>query len=245
MASGAVYDEIGQRYAEYRQPDPGIAALVADAVGPASSVVTIGSGTGSYDRAGPGDVAVEPSAVMIAQRRPTAAPVIQAVAERLPLRSRSFAVAVAVLTIHHWGDLTAGLGELRRVAERQVVLTFDPVPHCRHWLVEYVPELGELFGAAPAVDEVARLLGAQRVVPVPLAHDTPDGMTIAYWRRPEAYLDADRRRGGSALVQVDQAALARGLARLEADLADGTWQARYGHLLTQETMDYGLRLIIT
>jgi hypothetical protein len=69
-------------------------------------------------------------------------------------------------------------------------------------------------------------------------------MTIAYWRRPAAYLDAERRMGGSALLQVDQAALHRGLARLEEDLRSGAWTERYGNLQSEGTMDYGLRLIV-
>ncbi len=70
-------------------------------------------------------------------------------------------------------------------------------------------------------------------------------MTIAYWRRPEAYLHPERRMGGSALLQVDQAVLRRGLARLELDLASGVWTERYGKLRSLETMDYGLRLIVS
>jgi hypothetical protein len=68
-------------------------------------------------------------------------------------------------------------------------------------------------------------------------------MTIAYWRRPEAYLDPDIRAGGSALQQVDHHALTRGLQLLKDDLASGRWRERYGALLGVESMDYGLRLV--
>ena len=37
--------------------------------------------------------------------------------------------------------------------------------------------------------------------------------------------------------------LSEGLRRLEADLDDGAWEARYGSLLTQETCDVGYRLV--
>ena len=245
MESRPLYDVIGAGYARVRSPDPAIVAAIAEGLGAARSIVSIGAGTGSYEPADRWVVAVEPSSVMIVQRPPGAAPAIQAVAEALPFRSASFDAAIAVLTVHHWPDLLGGLSEMRRVARLQVVLTFDPVAHCTHWLTDYVPEIGELFRTAPPVDLVADALAAREVRVVPLAHDTPDGMTIAYWRRPEAYLDPGLRAGGSALQQVDQAALERGLRRLEHDLASGAWRERFGALLQEQTMDYGLRLVVT
>jgi SAM-dependent methyltransferase len=154
-----------------------------------------------------------------------------------------FDAALAVLTIHHWADPLAGLAEMVRVARRQIVLTFDPAAHCTHWLTDYVPQLADIFRSAPAVEAVTDAITATMVQTVPLAHDTPDGMTIAYWRRPRAYLDADLRVGGSALQIVHTDALDRGLRRLESDLDSGAWERRYGHLLAIDWMDYGLRLI--
>jgi SAM-dependent methyltransferase len=242
---GPIYDVIGAAYARNRRPDPTIAAMIMQALGPARSVVSVGAGTGSYEPTDRRVLAVEPSGVMIAQRSTGAAPVVQAFAQSLPFRSNSFAAALAVLTVHHWTELEPGLTEMRRVAERQVILTFDPVLHCTHWLTEYVPELREIFRSAPAVEMIANRLDAKSVLVVPVAHDTPDGMTIAYWRRPAAYLDAERRTGGSALLQVDQEALHRGLTRLEEDLRSGAWTDRYANLQSEETMDYGLRLIVS
>ena len=244
MANEPVYDRIGSGYARHRSADPVIASMIMEALGGARSVVCVGAGTGSYEPDGRWVVAVEPSSVMIGQRRRAAAPAIRAVAESLPLRSLSFDAALAVLTVHHWPDPWAGLAEMRRVSHRQIVLTFDPVAHCSHWLTDYVPEIAEIFRAAPPVESVAAALDAREVRHVLLSHDTPDGMTIAYWRRPAAYLDPEVRAGGSALQQVDSGALERGLRRLEADLASGDWQRRYPDLLNAEAMDYGLRLVV-
>jgi SAM-dependent methyltransferase len=219
--------------------------MITDALGAARSVVSVGAGTGSYEPADRAVVAIEPSAVMIRQRPRYAAPCIQAVAEAMPLASASSDAAVAILTVHHWPDPWTGLAEMRRVARRQVVLTFDPAAHCDHWLTTYVPELTDLFHATPPVDAIATAIDAREIRTIPVAHDTPDGMTIAYWRRPEAYLDPARRAAGSALQRVDAAALARGLARLESDLASGAWHQRYADLLATESMDYGLRLLIS
>ena len=49
-------------------------------------------------------LAVEPSAVMIAQRPADAAPAVQAAAERLPAADNEFGAAMAILTVHHWSD---------------------------------------------------------------------------------------------------------------------------------------------
>jgi SAM-dependent methyltransferase len=243
VGAPASYDDIGRGYARHRRPDPMIAAMVVDALGEAQSVVSVGAGAGSYEPPDRAVVAVEPSLVMIRQRPPSAAPAIRGTAESLPMRSASFDAALAVLTIHHWSGLWTGLAEMRRVARHQIVLTFDPIAHCTHWITDYVPEIGDIFRAAPPVDDVADAIAAEDVWTVPIAHDTPDGMTIAYWRRPHAYLDPDLRAGGSAFQQVDPGALERGLHRLESDLESGAWDERYGELLTAEAMDYGLRLI--
>ncbi|WP_327586420.1 class I SAM-dependent methyltransferase [Nonomuraea sp. NBC_00507] len=55
------------------------------------------------------------------QRPPGSAPVIQGYAECLPFPDQSFDAAMAILTVHHWTDATAGLAEMRRVSGRQAV----------------------------------------------------------------------------------------------------------------------------
>jgi SAM-dependent methyltransferase len=237
------YDRIGIGYADHRRPDPRIASLIAAALGDARTVVSVGAGTGSYDPQDRTVVAAEPSRVMIAQRPPLSAPVVRAEAENLPFRARSFDAALAILTVHHWRDPRAGLTEMCRVAEHRIVVTFDPEAHSDHWLVDYMPELRQVFTASPPVELIADLIGATSTVRVPLRHDTPDGMTVAYWRRPNAYLDPAVRAAGSAFHQVDPSALRRGLDRLEKDLASGRWHRRYAHLLQLEELDVGLRLV--
>ena len=68
MAAAHTYDDIGVVYAQHRRADPRIAQQIRLALGDARALVNVGAGTGSYE---PGDldvVAVEPSAVMLAQR---------------------------------------------------------------------------------------------------------------------------------------------------------------------------------
>lgn len=70
---------------------------------------------------------------------------VRAVAERLPFRDATFDKALAVLTVHHWQDLEAGLREMIRVARQRVVLlTWNP-RHAGFWLTrDYFPEMLKL-----------------------------------------------------------------------------------------------------
>ena len=106
----AAYDTIGRLYRDNRNPDPRIAAALNRNIGRAHRIVNIGAGTGSYEPTERDVVAVEPSAVMIAQRPKDASPVIQASAEQLPFQDGSFNLAMAILTIHHWSDPAKGGG---------------------------------------------------------------------------------------------------------------------------------------
>jgi SAM-dependent methyltransferase len=242
----ATYDEIGRAYAEYRRADPRINARILRALGDARSVVNVGAGTGSYEPADRPVTAVEPSAVMIAQRPPSPTAVVQAAAERLPFADRAFDAALAVLTVHHWPEPAQGLAELRRVSRRQVVLTFDPCVHNRFWLLqEYFPAAArfEVSRAVP-VESVAAALDASRIETVPVPHDCVDGFGWAYWRRPERYLDPVARSCISMLAALDEGALAPGLERLALDLATGRWHDRHRDLLAREEIDGGFRLVV-
>src|SRR4051812_13986911 len=45
----ARYDSIGIHYAELRKPEPRIAAVIHEALGPANTILNVGAGTGSYE----------------------------------------------------------------------------------------------------------------------------------------------------------------------------------------------------
>lgn len=241
-----VYDRIGVGYAGERRPDPRWAEAIAAAVGAAGSVASIGAGSGSYEPATT-VVAVEPSAVMVAQRPPGAAPAVRGVAEALPLADGAVDVALVVLSLHHWTDWRAGLAELRRVSRRQVVLTFDASFHDRFWLIpEYLPEIADLpLNRPPAPDRVAEALGGAAVTPLLVPHDMADGVLWAGWRRPERYLDPAVLAAASSTAALPPSVLRRGIDRLRADLATGEWHARHADLLAQDTIDGGFRLVVT
>src|SRR3954471_8104744 len=96
------YDRTGIGYASVRRPDPRIAARGEAALGQAATVVNVGAGTGSYESPDREVTAVEPSRVMIEQRPPGSANVVQARAEDLPFAADSFDAAMAMITVHHW-----------------------------------------------------------------------------------------------------------------------------------------------
>ena len=151
MSSAQLYDTIGATYTVTRRTEPRIAAQVWAALGDARTVLNVGAGTGSYEPPGHDVTAVEPSAVMRAQRPAGAAPCVDATAERLPFEDQSFDAAMAFATIDHWQDPIAGLREMQRVARRVVVFTWDASAPDWFWLNrDYLPEFAGLW-AAPAL----------------------------------------------------------------------------------------------
>lgn len=238
----AIYDKIGVNYAALRKPDPRIARMIENALGPAQTVLNVGAGTGSYEPPDRTVTAVEPSREMIDKRAPDAAKAVQASAEDLPFDDDSFDAAMAVLTIHHWPDKEAGIREMRRVTRGRIVLmTFDPAH--RPWLTDYLPELAALDEAQmPAMSDYERWLGPVRISPVPVPHDCSDGFLYSYWRRPAAYLDPFIRSGSSSFWAIGN--VDAGLDRLKQDLDSGAWQHRYADLLGLEAYDAGFRLVV-
>jgi SAM-dependent methyltransferase len=239
-----LYDAIGIGYGHYRRPDRRIATAIIDALGDAATVVNVGAGTGSYEPVDRSVVAVEPSFAMIHQRPAGSAPVVQASAMHLPFCDAAFAAALAVLTVHHWADRVRGLTELARVAwHRVVILTWDPATS-GFWLVEdYFPAIAEIDRQIlPPMEELRQALGNIEVRPLPVPYDCTDGFLGAYWRRPHTYLDPGVRSAISTFAKISD--VESGLTRLCADLADGTWEHRYGHLLCRSELDLGYRLVI-
>jgi SAM-dependent methyltransferase len=244
MSSAQLYDTIGATYAVTRRTDPRIAAQLWAALGDARTVLNVGAGTGSYEPPGRDVTAVEPSAVMRAQRPAAAAPCVAATAESLPFEDQSFDAAMAFATIDHWQDPIAGLREMRRVARHVVVFTYDASEPDRFWLNrDYLPEFAGLWAGRPSLTELARSIGA-RTEPVLIPWNCADGFYDAYWRRPAAYLDEHVRRNMSIWARVGPDAEQRAVRSLGDDLASGRWAERNRDLLDLDAADLGERLLI-
>jgi SAM-dependent methyltransferase len=246
-AGDANYGVIGKSYSSYRQPDPRIAAVIAQALGDARSVLNIGAGAGSYEPLDREVVAVEPSETMRAQRPPHLSRAVDAVVERLPFADRQFDASMGTYTVHQWSDLAAGLCEMRRVTRGPVVLmTCDPLEVQSFWLNDYAPEvLATEARRYPAIDRIANLLGGTtdvKVMPIPL--DCKDGFNEAYYGRPEKLLDDDARLSCSAWSFPAAFVVEEYVLNLRRALESGEWDERYGQLRSQPWYSGSLRLIV-
>jgi hypothetical protein len=233
-----LYDTIGMGYIAQRLPDPRIASLLHSAIGGAESVVNVGAGTGSYEPTDRPVIAVEPSMIMIrhvprSRRRPY----------KLWQNNCHFATAAHLLS-QRYSPSIKGLQELGRIARDCVaILTWDP-SGAGFWLTdEYFPEITKQdHKRFPAISEISRAFGAVEVRAVPVPHDCIDGFLGAYWRRPHAYLDPAVRSGMSGFAGLP--GLDDGLFQLRRDLESGEWTRRFGHILNQDNLDIGYRLVI-
>ena len=212
-----------------------------------ATVANIGAGTGSYEPSNT-VVAVEPSHVMITQRRAEAAPAVRAVAEHLPIGTDAVDASIALLIVHHWSDVDAGIAEMIRVARRRVViLTWDDTVFRQFWLLrEYLPAAAETDARlAVPITKLVSLLGTVSIQTVPVPHDCVDGFGGAYWRRPQAYLDETVRAGISMLALTPKPLLAKGLEHLRVELTNGAWARRHADLLDVPQLDLGYRLLVS
>ena len=234
MGTSPVYDEIGLGYAVTRRPDPRIARAIDAALGDARSVVNVGAGAGSYEPSHLRVTAVEPSPAMIRQRAPGAAPVVQR-------RRRAPPVCGRLLRRRprrpHPAPLDGSRGGSRRARPRGA----PPRGH---------PHLGPVLSGSllahdrvPARDRSTSTSRASRGCRTSLGASRRwtrircSCLTIA-WTAFSAPSGAGPRPisipacAGAypRFAQLPSAALDEGLARLAADLDDGRWDARFGHL---------------
>ena len=240
------YQGYGSTYARIRRADPRIAALLAEALGPARTVLNVGAGTGSYEPADRIVVAVEPAEDMRRRRPAGSAPVVAALADALPFADRSFDGALSVLSIHHWPDLAAGLTQMRRVTRGPVViLTFDPAQLANWWLADLCPAViaVEARRYPPITTVTAALGGRVTVTPVPIPADCSDGFSEAFFARPEAFLDPSVLDAQSAWGFVTADERSRFQTVLAQMLADGSWDRAYGHWRTQPAYAGAVRII--
>jgi SAM-dependent methyltransferase len=241
------YNEGGHQYASVRRADPRIAAQIHIALGDAKRVLNVGAGTGSYEPSDRYVVPLEPSKVMRTQRPRQLAPALAGTADAIPFDDGAFDAAMAVLTVHHWKDRSRCLREIRRVTRGPVVImTFDPDAPSDFWLRDYAPELEEVerqrYGSLQSV--IDPLGGSVRVSPIEVPRDCSDGFQVAFYARPEAFLDPRVRRSQSAWSFLSSGVEDRIVKAIAADLASGRWEQKYRHLRALAAIKCQLRLVV-
>jgi SAM-dependent methyltransferase len=254
-----LYDAIGKGYANTRPADLRIvSALVSSLALPSgSTVLDVGAGTGKYARAladlGYAVVAVEPSEVMRTQAVPhKRIRWLDSCAENLPLADREIDGAFIALALHHFIDRGKALREILRVigSGPLVIFTFEPRQLGRFWLADYFPALGrEICSSFSELEDVAKEVAdltsrKVRTIPFPLPRDLQDKFAAACWATPESYLDSSIRNGISSFALMKPDSVIEGLARLDADLASGRWDAKYRSLRSLATYDAGYKFIV-
>ena len=248
MSGGQTYETIGVGYSVGRRPDPRWQEAIDSVIGDAKRVINIGAGTGSYEPSGRALIAVEPSELMVGQRPRSAAPVVMAAAENVPIVSGWADLAMTLLSLHHWTDWRAGISEMRRLAPRRLVLTYDAEFHASFWLLrDYLPEVAASERTrAPKVEDIANALGSDvEIITLEVPWDCVDGVLPAHWRRPAAYLDPQVRACCSGLAQAEPRFVDRAVRALASDLDSGAWEQRNKDLVLMNSLDAGFRLVVS
>ncbi len=237
------YDRIGQGYDQTRQADPYLVSRLKEllSVQSVKTYLDIGCGTGNYTLAlqepGANFIGMDPSLAMlsVAQSRSEQITWRQGQAEATKLPDQGVDGIIATLTIHHWTDLSQGFQELYRVLKpkgKLVIFTSTPAQMKGYWLNHYFPQMmGKSILQMPSLASVQAALaqvGFQEPLlePYAIRHDLQD--KFLYWgkEKPKAYLDPHFRKGISSFSDLaNEVEVARGLARLEADIISGEIEA--------------------
>lgn len=221
------YDAVAAAYARSRRIHPRVLEALCRDVDAGSTVLEVGCGTGNYitaiqattDCTGWG---VEPSAGMLAQARARSEAITwrQSSAESLVglVSERSFDLVFSVDVIHHIVDKPAYIRQAYRALKPggRLCTATDSAWMIRNRvpLSSYFPETVEHeLARYPCIDDLRGWM-------VEAGFENVREETVE-WCYDLVDAQAYRDKAFSALRLIDEAAFARGLARLEADLAQG------------------------
>ena len=258
--SDPIYNEIGKNYSKYRRADYRLVDAIVGLLDLSRGgvIADIGAGTGNYSRAlakrGFRIKALEPSDVMWDQaERDKNVEWISGTAEDIPLEADSVDGAVLIFSFHHFKNPGRCIEEIDRITNDGPILiyTFDPREIERPWISEYFPSIwDDAFKYFPPIKEVCGMIEGvtnHRVTShrFELPHDFIDYSQMAGWRRPQIYLDPTIRSCMSGFALADPKIVEGGVLRLRDDLESGTWEKKYRHLHSLESLDVGYRFILS
>lgn len=237
------YNQLARNYAHHRQITPRVLANLIETGGlsPASQVLEVGCGTGNYTRAlievaGCSCWGIDPSEKMLAAAREQApqAGLQSGRAEQLPFDDGRFDLVFSVDVIHHVTNRGAYFREAFRVLKPGgkicTVTDSEEMIRKRQPLSIYFPETVpfELQRYSPRAELRRMLLEAGFTQPEEIDLEEPHSITD---------ISIYRARAFSCLHLISDEAFARGLQRMQADLA------RQGELpgLTQYLLAWGAK----
>lgn len=236
----AIYNKIGKSYDATRRADSFIVSRLAHylKIRANGDYLDAACGTGNYTTAltenfGGRWRGVDHSSQMIEAARAKSESVQwhQANVESLPFENETFDGAICTLAIHHFEELNAAFGEIRRVLKndsRFVIFTSTPEQTANYWLAEYFPEAirksAECLPDLETIADALRKNGFSNIEtePYSVAEDLQDLFLYSGKFKPEMYLDAEFRANISTFsLLAEPSEIERGCERLRADIASG------------------------
>ncbi len=233
------YNKIGQGYNTTRKSDSFLTERFLHHLSPRSGglYLDVGCGTGNYTRAfadkGLQFIGLDPSSQMLDTAK-AISPTInwkEGSAEDIPLQNSSVDGATAILTTHHWTDITVGMREISRVLKpkgKLVVFTSTPEQMQTYWLNHYFPNmLAKSCAVMPSLKMHLDALQQAGFVDVEqekyfVQADLQDLFLQSGKQRPELYLNENVRKGISSFAALSNAQeVQSGLAQLQQDIQSG------------------------
>jgi ubiquinone/menaquinone biosynthesis C-methylase UbiE len=221
------YDRTASEYAAHRRVHGGVCQELIERgqVGPDTTVLEVGCGTGNYISALAGHCrctayGLDPSAGMLSHARAQAELVAWVLgrAEHLPFAGDIFDLVFSVDVIHHVADEPAFIREAARILCRggQMCTVTDSADmiHQREILSGYFPDTAPIeLARYPRISELEAWMAEAGLADLAVVNvEEPYKVTNAQPFRDKAY---------SSLHLIAEEAWQAGLARLECDLARG------------------------
>ena len=238
----ALYDSIGAGYDVRRRADQGIAAHLANALGPTGdgAFLDLACGSGNYTIAlaglGHDLTGLDVSSRMLVAARAKSSQVnwVLGAVESLPFRDRTFQGALCTLAIHHFDGLAAAFRECHRVLRSRGVFalfTGEAGQMRNYWLNAYFPmAMARSIARMPERADIERCLrgaGFREIsfTPYWVGGDLRDHFLYSGKNNPDFYFHAEVRAAISTFAQHgDEREIRDGVARLRADLANGHFE---------------------
>ncbi|MFO8059203.1 MAG: class I SAM-dependent methyltransferase [Bacillota bacterium] len=222
---GIDYDRLAAEYARHRRVHPRVLAGLLAEIDGSSRVLEVGCGTGNYIRAvrratGCRARGVDPSPGMLelVLRHDARVGFSAGRAESLDFRDASFDMVFSVDVIHHVTDRLAYFAEAHRILCRGgkmcTVTDSEKIIRCRTPLSRYFPETVDVeLRRYPRIPRLMRMMrdagfAGVRTHRVHLCYDLED-------------LAPYRDRAFSSLHLIPDESFARGIRRMQRDLARG------------------------